>query len=727
MSQKSIYLPIVFHFHQPVGNFPWVIEDTYKKSYGPLIENMYKYPELKFTLHFSGSLLEWFIDNKPEAIKKVKEMAERDQIEIIGGGFYEPIFAIIPYRDRVAQIKKLSHLIRSKFKVNVQGAWLSERVWEPNYPTFLHDAGLKYVMVDDNHLRSSGITKEETFYSYSTEDEGNIIRIFPINEKLRYLIPWKPTKESVKYLKEVSTTSGERIALFISDAEKMGAWGSTHQFCYVEGKGHQEGDNGKPFVPAFFEQILNNKWIKTITLKKYMNKFSAKNLLYLPTASYDKMEEWVLPTILRRRFETISEEFKNQGREKELSQFLSGGFWRHFLVKYPESNNMHKKMLHVREKLITIEEEVHKLEDKELEKSIEEKLAYTWDEIYKAQCNDSYWHGLFGGVYLQFLRFHVYSNLINAENIIDEIKDVLYPERRSFMSIVAKDFTKNSKKEYLVESNQLNIYVDLSDGGTIYELDYKPKFYNLLNTLTRREEAYHDPERIERGELMIDRFRRSMLRVRFFKNDKTPLEKIEKDSYEELGDFIDGEFKVIKKETDEKKASLILKKQGTIKIPHSKGKLNCELKKSIEIMGNSIDISIEGKINDFKHLNNQEIRGLEEIAIGIDLPFFFNGDPNKFEWDSKDVVLSTQKEKNLLNTFEYSGNNFKAVDKTYDFSLELNVIPEKSSYTIQKFPIIAQLKVEEKYEDVFQGISVLIKKKLTKFFNIQLKINLNHR
>jgi alpha-amylase len=687
---------------------------------------MYKFPELKFTLHFSGFLLEWFIDNKPEAIKKIKEMTKRNQIEFIGGGFYEPILAIIPYRDRVAQIKKLSHLIKDKFNVDVQGAWLSERVWEPNYPTFLHEAGLKYVMVDDNHLRSSGITEEETFYTYSTEDNGKVVRIFPINEKLRYLIPWKPTKESVIYLREIATTSGDRLVLFISDAEKMGAWGSTHQFCYVEGKGHQEGDNGKPFIPAFFEQIIKNKWIKTITLKEYMSRYRAKSLLYLPTASYDKMEEWVLPTKLRRIFESIREEFKNHGREKDLSQFLSGGFWRQFLVKYPESNNMHKKMLHVREKLINIEEEVYKLEDEELEQSIEEKLAYAWDEIYKAQCNDSYWHGLFGGVYLQFLRFHVYSNLINAEKIIDEIKHSLYPKRRAFISIVPKDFTKNGKREYLVESNQINLYIDLSDGGTFYELDYKPKTYNLLNTLTRWEEAYHDPERIKKGELMIDRFRRSMLRVRFFRED-TPLEKIEKDSYEELGDFIDGEFKVVRSDKDGKKAYLKIMKKGSIRIPNSEEKLDCELKKSIEVVDNTIEISIEGNINDYKSLENQDSLGLKEIAIGIDLPFFFNGDPNKFEWDSKDVILSTQKEKDLLNTFEYSGNNFKAVDKTYDFSMEINMTPEKNSYTIQKFPIIAQLKVEEKYEEVFQGISLLIKKKLTKFFNIQLKITLNHK
>ncbi|TET57277.1 MAG: hypothetical protein E3J52_10555, partial [Promethearchaeota archaeon] len=266
MIEKSINLPIVFHFHQPVDNFEWVFEDVYKKSYEPLIDNIFQFEEVKFTLHFSGNLLEWLLKNKPTFIEKLKVMAKRNQIEIIGGGYYEPIFAIIPYRDKIAQMKKLSDLIKKEFGLEVKGAWLSERVWEPNYPSFLNDAGLKYVIVDDNHFRSTGITEKETFYSYITEDEGKTLRIFPINEQLRYLTPWKPTYMTINYLKNAADEKGDRCVLFISDAEKMGVWGTTHQICYVEGQGHEEGDEGKPFIPAFFEQIKTNSWIKSITL-----------------------------------------------------------------------------------------------------------------------------------------------------------------------------------------------------------------------------------------------------------------------------------------------------------------------------------------------------------------------------------------------------------------------------------------------------------------------------
>ncbi|MFW9821621.1 MAG: 4-alpha-glucanotransferase, partial [Candidatus Thorarchaeota archaeon] len=187
MREKIIHLPIVFHFHQPVDNFPWVFDDVYKKSYEPLIDQIYQFPDVKVTLHFSGNLLEWLLENKPDFIERLRSMARRNQIEIIGGGYYEPIFAIIPYRDKIAQMKKLTDLIQKEFELEVKGAWLSERVWEPDYPSFLNDVGLKYVIVDDNHFRSTGITEENTLYTYVTEDEGKTLRIFPINEELRYL------------------------------------------------------------------------------------------------------------------------------------------------------------------------------------------------------------------------------------------------------------------------------------------------------------------------------------------------------------------------------------------------------------------------------------------------------------------------------------------------------------------------------------------------------------
>ena len=652
-------------------------------------------------------------------------MVKRRQIEIIGGGFYEPIFAIIPYRDKIAQIKMLSDLIKKEFGLEIRGAWLSERVWEPNYPSFLSDAGLKYVIVDDNHFRSTGITEKEILYSYITEDEGKTLRIFPINEELRYLAPWKPTYMSIESLKKLADKKGDRCVLFMSDAEKMGVWGTTHQICYIQG--HEEGDEGKPFIPAFFEQVIKNKWIKSITLSEYMDTYPAKSLIYLPTASYDKMEEWVLPTIERKVFEEIRKELKENPNKRDEYLFLKGGFWRHYLVKYPESNNMHKKMLYVREKLIQIEKLVGKLESEENRSEAQTKIAEAWDEIYKSQCNDSYWHGLFGGVYLQFLRFSVYSHLINAEKIIDKLNAEFHSNKNKFILIIPIDFNKDSRMDVIIESDSVNLYVNPSDGGTIFELDYKPKSYNLLNTLSRWPEAYHDNEDNDEVEIMVDRYKRNMFRLRFFHKDAS-LTLLEADQYKEYGSFIDGEFNVIRSEKDGASAVVELEMIGTVKNPNSNDNYPCKIIKKISIEDSQITLSMKCKFEKIfgKEVLLKEI--LDTLQLGIDLPFFFNGDTNKFQWESNQVYVLDEKLNHILKPFEFAGQYFKAYDESYDLNLEFSFIDSSMTNTdsikIYKFPIIAYAFTDEGYKKIYQGINLLPRFKLKNDFEFITKIKI---
>ncbi len=725
MTEKQINFPIIFHFHQPVDQKVLTYEDVYQKSYMPLIDNIFHFKEIKFTLHFSGNLLEWFLENKPDFIDKIKVMAKRGQIEIVGGGYYEPIFAIIPYRDRIAQMKKLSDLIKKEFGLDVKGAWLSERVWEPNYPSFLSDAGLKYVIVDDNHFRSTSITEKETFYSYITEDEGKTLRIFPINEKLRYLTPWKPTYMLIEYLKYAADEKGDRCVIFMSDAEKMGVWATTHQICYIQG--HEEGDNGKPFIPAFFDQIINNTWIKSITLSEYMEKFSAKSLIYLPTASYDKMEKWVLPTRERKAFTKIREKVRWDPEKQDEYLFLRGGFWRYYLVKYPESNNMHKKMLHVRDKLILVESKLDKVVGQESRNKANNLIKDAWTEIYKSQCNDCYWHGLFGGVYWQFLRFSVYTHLINSEIIIDNLNTKFLSLENKYISVIPLDFNKDSRMDILIESDLLNIYINPSDGGTIFEIDYKPKSYNFLNTLTRWPEAYHDNTDIEKTEIMIDRFKRSMFRLRFFHKD-TSLNLLEADQYKEYASFIDGVFNVIRSEKDGTTATVELEMDDDINVPNSNESYPCNIRKSIIVEESQVILKVNCKFGKVLGKEGLLKNILDNLYMGLDLPFFFNGDPNKFQWSNNQTLFLENNVNSLLKPFEFTGQHFKAYDESYDLNLEysFNDVSKATdnSKKMYKFPILAYVFTDEGYKEIYQGINLTPRFKLNKEFEITIKINI---
>ncbi|HPO94940.1 MAG TPA: 4-alpha-glucanotransferase, partial [Elusimicrobiales bacterium] len=178
------------HNHQPVGNFDHVIREAFEKSYKPFIDLVFdlKYPKVCF--HFSGILYDWLEKNEPYYLDKIKEMVLRNQIEILSGGYYEPILGVIPERDRISQIKKLNDYINKKFNFSPKGIWLTERVFNPTIPKTLYDCGMEYVVIDDTHLLTSGVEESEVNDCFVTEYEGKKIKIFTINHNLRYLIPY---------------------------------------------------------------------------------------------------------------------------------------------------------------------------------------------------------------------------------------------------------------------------------------------------------------------------------------------------------------------------------------------------------------------------------------------------------------------------------------------------------------------------------------------------------
>ncbi|MBU1486828.1 4-alpha-glucanotransferase, partial [bacterium] len=63
---KKITFILAVHNHQPVGNFGFVFEEAYRKSYLPFLKVLESHPKIKVVLHYSGILLEWIISSHPE-------------------------------------------------------------------------------------------------------------------------------------------------------------------------------------------------------------------------------------------------------------------------------------------------------------------------------------------------------------------------------------------------------------------------------------------------------------------------------------------------------------------------------------------------------------------------------------------------------------------------------------------------------------------------------------
>ncbi|WP_300368399.1 alpha-amylase/4-alpha-glucanotransferase domain-containing protein [Brachyspira sp.] len=461
---KTINLILGNHNHQPVGNFNFVFENTYQKSYKPFLEILEKYKYIKFNLHYTGCLLEWIEKNHPEHIYSLKRLAEEKRIEIQSGGFYEPIMPSIPDKDKDIQIKKLNKYIEDKFNVTPQGAWIAERVWEPTLVKNLAKNGVKYIMLDDSQFLTTGIDTKNMFGYFITDNENYKLNIFPISQELRYLIPFREVDKSIEYLKSIATEEGDRVVVLHDDGEKYGDWPGTQKWVYED-----------KWLEKFFEALTKEKdTIITTTYSEYMAKYSPISKIYIPAGSYEEMLTWVLPAKIQDEFHSKQEELKKSQDNDVISRFMRGGFWRNFFSKYSESNRMNKRMIFASNMIGEITESNYK------EK--EEALSY----LLRGQCNCPYWHGTFGGLYLNNLRHATYSNLIKSTFISLE---KVYG-RKYFLSH-SSDFDMDGREEVMISSeNSFIVFHSLS--GSIIEWDLKKENpINLIDCLKRREEAYH--------------------------------------------------------------------------------------------------------------------------------------------------------------------------------------------------------------------------------------------
>ena len=220
------------HAHQPVGNFPGVIDDAHNRCYRPFLKVLHGHPDFHFAVHFSGWLLDYLIERFPEDMNLLREMVERGQVELFGAGDTEPVLAAIPNRDRIGQVERFSNKLEKRLGHRPQGAWLTERVWESTVVPSLVDCGMRYVIVDDYHFLCSGKNLSELDGYFTTEEDGRRLDLFPISESLRYKLPFSPAGDAVSYIESLSEEGGgrSRAAIYFDDIEKFGLWPETFQW-----------------------------------------------------------------------------------------------------------------------------------------------------------------------------------------------------------------------------------------------------------------------------------------------------------------------------------------------------------------------------------------------------------------------------------------------------------------------------------------------------------------
>jgi alpha-amylase len=448
-----------------VGNFGYVFEEHLRDVYLPFLTRLRDHDFFPVSLHVSGPLLEWLERHGASYLDLLGELASSHRIELLLAGFYEPVLAALPRADRIGQIQWMRDALRQRFGVDARGLWLTERVWEPDLAADLAEAGVRFALVDDRHFLVAGFARERLHAPFWTEHGGQRVALFPIDERLRYLIPFQPPDETAAYLASLRER-GHRLAVLADDGEKFGGWPGTREWVYDRGWLDR-------FMSVMHGCIARSE-VALSTFADALDHVPSGGTAYLPTASYREMEAWSLPVEAALRLAALERELGPDRLGDVEGALIRGSHWKHFLVKYSESNRMHKKAL--------------ALSALSRERQAPESVRRA---VGRAQCNDAYWHGVFGGLYLPFLRAAIWQNLAVAEEAL---------RRNESIACEVLDIDCDGTGELWIHSAHFSAIVSPSRGGAIEELTRFASRENLANTLTRRREAYHVSARATKKE-----------------------------------------------------------------------------------------------------------------------------------------------------------------------------------------------------------------------------------
>lgn len=444
--QKS-HIIMGFHNHLPEGIGESVFEETYQVCWRPFLSALYRFPDVASVLHYSGTALRWLESRHPEFLMLLEEMVIRKQIELLGGGFFAPLFPLVPGSDRLGQSELLTTYIRKAFGKRPRGCWLPDYAWEPSLASTIQTCGFDFTFLPERQFALAGFSGTELGAPVMTEDQGKSIVVFPVfdaNESFSKLLS---PAEAIEALRSRLGDLPLYTIMYPGSAAKA-LWQSSGLespdllFESFFGAIQREGLSYETTTPS-----------RQLKLHRYFNR-----AYFTSSASVALM--------------TGGDEQGEANGSAPLEPAPSGP--RNVLLRHEESLALYAKMQYVRILVSQLRG------DKARKKSAQE-------ELWRGQCGDAYWAGPEGGIGRLSLRSATYAALIEAEKTTRQ--------RGSFVpGIITTDIDFDGEKEILYQGSDFNAYVHLR-GGCLAELDSfrtRTNYVNVMDGKNPRRPSFRD-------------------------------------------------------------------------------------------------------------------------------------------------------------------------------------------------------------------------------------------
>lgn len=531
----------VLHCHQPSGNLPDVFDEAYQRCYLPLLETIEDFEDVKVCLHVSGALLEHAVHHQPNFVHQLANLVGRGQVELLGGGFYEPVLTALPDADAQGQLEMMSLLLKKHFGARPNGAWLTERVWEPELPRLLAPAGLGFTFVDDLHVRASLPDHASADGYWITDRAGQLLAVFGVHRGLRYRIPGEAPEALVH---DIANMPGSDVLTFADDGEKFGLWPGSHEWVYGEGW-------LKRFFGALGEAQTQGT-VQTVLPSAHLQEVAPRGRVHIPSGTYDELSRWALGPNAASRLARIE---RMIGADDADRAHLRGGSWADFLIRYPEAGRLQGRMLSISARLqAVLDETMAEHRGRPLPSALQDRLGTVQRDLYRAQAADAYWRGLFAGLHLPFLRADAHGALIRADALLDQIQQ----GDEEWVGFDEQDLDLDGEFEVLLTNRALSVHIRPQEGGCLLGLEDKVRALSLGDVLARRLESEHSDAQPD----LLDPYDEGP-RWNFIDRFTLPGDQAKDD----VGDFARARYRVRSIDVDEEgvvAAFASLSRQGTV-------------------------------------------------------------------------------------------------------------------------------------------------------------------
>ncbi|MDR1858018.1 MAG: DUF1926 domain-containing protein [Treponema sp.] len=263
MADTKISLVLGSHAHVPYGADVAEFENAYANLLKPFVSSLYKFPKIQAALHYSGVLLHWVERSHPELLMLLEDMVNRKQVEILGGGFYEPMLPIISSQDKIGQIEFFTTYLRKHFGKRPQGCWIPGFAWEQCLVSPLVSCGMGFTFLSEWQFALAGGGRAPCI----CEDNGKFIVVFPVLQSLAEALA---KKNIASLLENPRGDIGDNAVVSI----------------FPEKANARTNESPEVSWSHFFEEIsLCENFAETVTPGKLLKNLKGLQKLYFPDST----------------------------------------------------------------------------------------------------------------------------------------------------------------------------------------------------------------------------------------------------------------------------------------------------------------------------------------------------------------------------------------------------------------------------------------------------------